>query len=421
MVLQPVRGTRDLLDQELANHKHIIKTAESIAATYGYKPIETPIFEYTSVFQRTLGDTSDIVGKEMYTFSDRGGDSVTLRPEGTAPVVRAMMTQGLTQILPQKRIYSGPMFRYERPQKGRYRQFHQLGVEYLGASNPFADVECIALADHILKFLGIHSCTLYVNTLGDLESRSVYRQALVDYFAPYRDDLSEDSKIRLDRNPLRILDSKNPDDQKICQGAPQFDDYMNATSRDFFVTVCDGLAAVGIEFTRDPHLVRGLDYYCHTAFEFKTTALGAQDAILAGGRYDGLMEQMGGPAMPGIGWALGIDRLALLLPQQEDKPPFKVAVIPVGDDDYTHSLVLAQNLRHNSVTVEIIFSGANIGKRLKQADKNGCTVAILLGADEVASNTVKVRDLRGATAPEMKERTVDRRDLTQFLKAEQLS
>ena len=416
MSLQPVRGMRDLLGDDLIRQKHIVRTAEAIAALYQFDPIETPIVEYTSVFKRTLGETSDIVGKEMYTFSDRNDESMTLRPEGTAPVVRALISEKLTQTMPQKRIYSGPMFRYERPQKGRYRQFYQLGVESLGSDLPYSDVECIALADQILKALSIADYKLYINTLGDSESRKAYREALVEYFSKYLGDLSEESQSRLQRNPLRILDSKNEGDQKICANAPRFEKYLGDASKDFFDKVRQGLDALGIAFDVDPHLVRGLDYYCHTAFEFKTTALGAQDAILAGGRYDGLMEQMGGPSIPGVGWAMGIDRLALLLPETPKKSVLTIAVIPIGDDLEQDALRLTQDLRHKGFRASLLLKG-NTGKRFKQADKDACQLAVVFGSDEFAQKQVKVRSLQDSEPGSAKEVLVDFDQLIPYLSA----
>lgn len=416
MSLQPVRGTRDLLDSEFKTHQRVVRIAEAIATTYNYHPIETPIFEYTSVFQRTLGETSDVVGKEMYTFSDRGGESITLRPEGTAPVVRAIISEGLTQTLPQKRLYSGPMFRYERPQKGRYRQFYQLGVECIGMASPFYDVECIALADHILKSLGLSDYKLHLNTLGDTDSRNKYRQALVEYFGRYQNELSEDSKTRLERNPLRILDSKDEGDRKLCANAPKFETYLGAESKVFFDKVINGLDVLKIEYTLDPHLVRGLDYYCHTAFEFKTNTLGAQDTILAGGRYDGLMEQMGGPSVPGVGWAMGIDRIALMLPTKSTKKGIKIAVIPIGEELETEALKLTQNLRQHDFTAELLISG-NLGKRFKQADKAECQIAIVFGSDEFSQQQVKIRNLQMSEGSLHKEATVDLNQLFSYLSA----
>ena len=311
--LQPVRGTRDLIDDDARAHLHVVDTARATAARFGYGPIVTPSFEFTDVFQRTLGETSDIVTKEMYTFEDKGGDSLTLRPEGTAGIVRAVLSGGLQNELPLKWYYAGPMFRHERPQKGRLRQFHQIGVELIGVSEPIADVEVIALAAATLDALGVLSATtLELNTLGDNESRAAYRGALVAYLEGFRDRLSEDSQQRLDRNPLRILDSKNTNDKAIVADAPSFADHLTPAAQAFFDAVRSGLEDLGIAYQINPRLVRGLDYYCHTAFEFTTDQLGAQGTVLAGGRYDGLMEMMGGQPTPGVGWAAGIERLSML-------------------------------------------------------------------------------------------------------------
>src|SRR5256714_12228463 len=312
--LQPARGTQDLLPETMRRHRRVSDTAREQARLYGFAEIATPVFEFTEVFARPIGEHTDIVAKEMYTFNDRGGEEITLRPENTAGVVRAVLSNGLTQSTPLKFFYSGPMFRYERPQKGRFRQFHQIGVELLGVAQPQADIEVIALGHRVLKALGIADrVVLELNTLGDPESRSAYRDALVAYFSARVSELSEDSRRRLERNPLRILDSKDPGDQRLAAEAPDFAEYLNEASGEFFTRVRDGLDQLGIADRLNPRLVRGLDYYTHTAFEFVTTDLGAQGTVIGGGRYDGLVELMGGPAMPGVGWAAGIERLALLI------------------------------------------------------------------------------------------------------------
>ena len=390
--LQPVRGTHDLLFDDLRRHRLIETTAFDLAARYGFVEIATPIFEFTEVFARTLGDTSDIVTKEMYTFETKGGESVTLRPEGTAGVARAFISGGLAQQTPLKFFYRGPMFRHERPQKGRQRQFQQIGVELLGVAAPQGDVEVIALADHILKDLRLTGATtLEINSLGDVESRTAYRGALVQFLGARKDALSEESRERLARNPLRILDSKDPGDQAAVKDAPAFTDFLNAASQDFFKTVQDGLAALGIGFKLNPALVRGLDYYCHTAFEFTTEALGAQGTILAGGRYDGLIQQMGGPPTPGVGWAAGVERLARLLP--ELTPAHRpISVIPIGEDEVPAAQVLTNTLRRAGFAADLSYGG-NMGKRMKRADKIKAAVAVILGADEVRENAVTVRDL----------------------------
>ena len=391
--LQPVRGTRDLLPEEMRRHRAVIETARDLALRYGYHEMATPVFEFTDVFRRTLGETSDVVTKEMYTFPVREeGDSVTLRPEATAGVARAFLTHGLQQQTPVKAFYTGPMFRHERPQKGRLRQFHQIDVELIGVAQPVADVEIIALGHHILEAIGLSgTITLELNTLGDPESRRHYRDALVAYFAAHEARLSEDSRARLHRNPLRILDSKDESDRAVVADAPSFADYLNAESTDFFAEVRAGLDALGIAYRLNDRLVRGLDYYTHTCFEFTTTALGAQGTVLAGGRYDGLIETMGGPPTPGIGWAAGVERLAMLL-DRETPPPRPVAVVPAAPAQETPALTLAQELRQAGFTVELGYAG-NLGKRLKRADKLNARAAVILGEAEAAAGAVTLRDL----------------------------
>lgn len=390
--LQPVRGTRDILPDEMRRHRAVVETARAVAARYGYHEMATPVFEFTEVFKRTLGETSDVVTKEMYTFAIGEGELVTLRPEATAGVARALISGGLTQSLPLKVFYNGPMFRHERPQKGRYRQFHQIDVELLGVAEPLADVEIVALGADILAALGLSQhTTLELNTLGDPESRKAYRAALVDYFSAYRDELSDDSRDRLTRNPLRILDSKDKGDRKLIEQAPLFGGYLNQQSRDFFAGVLAGLDLLGIGYTLNDRLVRGLDYYTHTAFEFTTTALGAQGTVLAGGRYDGLVETMGGPSVPGIGWAAGVERLALLL-AEPPTPPRPIVVVPVGEAAQAAALKLTQDLRRAGLVVELGYSG-NLKKRLQRANKMNARAALLLGEEELAAGSATLRDL----------------------------
>jgi len=390
--LQPARGTQDLLPETMRRHRRVGDTARDQARLYGFAEIATPVFEFTEVFARPIGEHTDIVAKEMYTFTDRGGEEITLRPENTAGVVRAVLSNGLTQSTPLKFFYSGPMFRYERPQKGRFRQFHQIGVELLGVAQPQADIEVIALGHRILQALGIGDrVTLEINTLGDPESRTRYRGALVDYYTQRRTELSEDSQRRLDSNPLRILDSKDSGDIRINSGAPAFGPYLNELSREFFARVKDGLGSLGIECRENPRLVRGLDYYTHTVFEFVTTDLGAQGTVLAGGRYDGLVEVMGGPAMPGVGWAAGIERLAMLI-DEPPPPPRPIALVPLGEFAERAALKLGETLRDAGLAVELTYSG-NLQRRMRRADRIGARAAVLIGDNELAQNAATLRDL----------------------------
>jgi len=398
--LQPVRGTHDLLPADTRRHQHIISQFKEIAELYNYGQIETPIFEFTEVFNRTLGETTDVVTKEMYTFEDRSGDSLTLRPEHTAGIARAFISGGLSQNLPLKFYSYGPMFRHERPQKGRQRQFHQLDIEILGVAEPQADIEAIALASHLLESLGlIDKVKLELNTLGDSESRQAYRDVLVAYFSDHKVDLSEEAQERLTRNPLRILDSKEKRDRAVVAGAPAMSDHLNSQSADFFGAVTEGLDALGVAYHRNEQLVRGFDYYTHTAFEFTTELLGAQSAVLAGGRYDGLIETMGGPSTPGIGWGSGIERLAMLLdaPVEAARP---VVIVPVGDAAAQSGLILLQELRRAGVTADMGARG-NVGKRMKQANKAHAAHVVLLGDDEIAQSVVSLRDLDSGTQSEV--------------------
>ena len=398
--LQPARGTRDLLPQDSRCHRLIEQAAFDVAVRYGYGEIATPIFEFTEVFARSLGDTSDIVSKEMYTFEDRGGSSITLRPENTAGVVRAFVSNKLTQQTPLKLFYRGPMFRYERPQKGRLRQFHQVGVELLGVAEPLADAEVVALGAAFLAALGIgERVVLEINSLGDSESRDRYRAVLVDYLRARKDRLSAESLDRLERNPLRILDSKDEGDREVVADAPLITASLNDSSRAFFDGVIAGLGAAGVAHTLNPRLVRGLDYYCHTAFEFTTDALGAQNAVLAGGRYDGLVAQLGGPPTPGIGWAAGIERLAMLVGHAAAAPP-PIAVVPVEPAQNLAALSLAEGLRAAGFVVDLGFSGG-MAKRMKRANKIGAQAAVIVGEAEIARGIAAVRDMHTGAQEEV--------------------
>ena len=391
--LQPVRGTRDLIGEEQRRHAHVIDTARRVAGLYGLEEWATPIFEDTRVFARTLGDTSDVVTKEMYTFDDRGGDSLTLRPENTAGVCRALVSNGLTQSLPQKVFYAGPMFRYERPQKGRYRQFHQIGAELIGPSEPLADAEIIALGWQILQALGVAGDTvLELNTLGDAGSRGAYREALVAHFSAHRDALSRDSRDRLERNPLRILDSKDPGDRALVADAPTIHAVLTPEAAGFYDALRAHLTRLRVPFRENPRIVRGLDYYNHTAFEFVTDKLGAQGAVVAGGRYDGLVAQMGGPAVPAVGWAAGIERLAMLL-DAPPVPPAPVAVVPVGGaTEEAAALDVTQALRAAGIRAEMAYRG-NLKRRMERANRIGARAAVLIGEAELARGVAQVKDL----------------------------
>ena len=392
-ILQPVRGTSDLLPAEKARHNHVIETAKSVAQRYGFQDMATPLFEFTDVFRRPLGDASDVVSKETYSFEDRGGTEITLRPENTASVMRAVISNGLTQTLPQKYVYAGPMFRYERPQKGRMRQFHQIGVELIGPSSALADAEVIGCGAAFLQELGVlDQCTLHLNSLGDTQSRTAYREALVAYLSSYRDELSEDSQRRLTQNPLRILDSKNERDRQIVSDAPMLSDYLNDASKAHYDLLISALDKANIAFKADPLLVRGLDYYCHTAFEFITNDLGAQGTVLGGGRYDGLSEMLGGPHLPSVGFAAGIERLALL---GDDVPLEATDVIMIVMDKELEAegFALATTIREAGLSVDIPFSG-NISKKLKRADKIGARHAVLLGSQEFNNQEVQVKSMQ---------------------------
>ena len=398
--LQPVRGTKDILGEEGRRFAHVVSRARSTAALYGFDEWSTPVFEDTRVFARTLGDTSDVVTKEMYTFADRGGDSLTLRPEGTAGICRALVTNGLTQALPQKVFYAGPMFRYERPQKGRYRQFHQIGTELIGSPDPLADAEVIALGWDILGALGLaHDVVLELNTLGDAASGKAYRAALVAYFAGHRAALSPDSQDRLERNPLRILDSKDEGDRALVARAPTIAAHLTAEAGAFYDGVKRYLTEFGVNYIENPRIVRGLDYYSHTAFEFVTNRLGAQGTVMAGGRYDGLVAEMGGPPTPAVGWAAGVERLSMLL---ADMPavPRALAVVPMGDAAEAAALAVLQQLRRAGCRAEMAYRG-NFKRRMERANRIGARAAIILGEDEVARGVAQVKDLATGTQTEV--------------------
>jgi histidyl-tRNA synthetase len=365
---RPIRGTQDMLGESADRFHHVVETFDRVRRLYGFKRIETPVFESTAVFARSLGESTDVVSKEMYTFEDRGGESLTLRPEFTAGIARAYLTEGWQQYAPLKVATHGPLFRYERPQKGRFRQFHQLDAEVIGAGEPAADIELLCFADQLLKELGINEgVTLSLNTLGDAGSREAWRAELIAYFEAHQADLSEDSVARLHKNPLRILDSKDPRDRPIADGAPVIDTYLTDEARDFFDSVTGGLDAAGVAWERNARLVRGLDYYRHTAFEFITDRLGAQGTVLGGGRYDGLIESLGGKSTPAVGWAAGIERLGMLLGEQPNLQ-LQLAVIADTENENSHAAEITKKLRSANHAVHTAYRG-NAKRQLELARK----------------------------------------------------
>ena len=388
--IQPVRGTTDLMPKQKSQMNFVIEKANMISNRYGFQEMETPIFEFTEVFSRPLGESSDVVAKETYSFLDRGGAGLTLRPEGTASVMRALISNGLTQSLPQKFFYSGPMFRYERPQKGRMRQFNQIGCEFIGSLNPLADAEIIGCAYDILSELGIlEKCTLYINSLGDAESRDNYRSSLISYLLEYKDSLSNDSQRRLLVNPLRVLDSKAKEDFEIVQNAPKLLGFLTKKAKKHFDRVIELLEKAEINWQLDEKLVRGLDYYSHTTFEFVTDALGSQGTVLGGGRYNGLSSILGGPEIGAVGFAAGVERLALLIEKTEDFK-YDVALIIVDDIAETYAFTLARKLRSIGLRVDIPMAN-QIGKKLKRASSLGCSISFIVGENEINSGLIQLK------------------------------
>jgi len=390
--LQKPRGTQDMMGEAAARFDHVVSVFDRVRRLYGFGRVEVPVFESTSVFSRGLGETTDVVAKEMYSFEDRGGDSLTLRPEFTAGIARAFIENGWQQFSPVKLATWGALFRYERPQKGRFRQFHQIDAEVIGAAEPAADIEVIAMAQQVLTELGVSDrVVLQLNTLGDAETRDAWRGALVAYFSAHRDVLSEESRVRLVNNPLRILDSKAEADRALMAGAPVIDDYMSSEAGAFFEAVQKGLQASGVAYVRTPGLVRGFDYYRHTAFEFVTDALGAQGTVIGGGRYDGLIGMMGGPETPAVGWAGGIERLALLAGEAFEKGSL-VAVIATGDEGDVAALEILAGLRAAGVSAEQGWRG-NVKKKMERAGKAGAELVLLVGPDELAAGEVSLKDM----------------------------
>lgn len=392
--IQALRGTRDILPEEVPYWQQVEAIARAVLSKAAYQEIRPPIFEQTELFERGIGEATDVVGKEMYTFLDKGERSVTLRPEGTAGVVRAFIEHGLyAQGGVQRLWYTGPMFRYERPQAGRQRQFHQLGVEVIGSADPRADAEAIAIAIDILQRLGLQDLRMDINSVGNSEDRLRYRQALIDYLTPYKDELDPDSQERLTRNPLRILDSKDKRTQEIVALAPSILDYLGTDSKGHFEQVQQLLSALGIRYQINPSLVRGLDYYTHTAFEIISDDLGSQATVCGGGRYDGLVEELGGPATPAVGWAIGLERLIILLQQQQQTPRqvLDFYVVSRGEQAEAKGLVLAQKLRQAGFSVELDLSGSAFKKQFARASRAGAVACLILGDEEAQNQTVQLK------------------------------
>jgi histidyl-tRNA synthetase len=392
--IQGLRGTRDILPEESPLWQRVETVARDILQRAAYREIRPPLVEQTELFARGIGEATDVVGKEMYTFEDRGQRSITLRPEITAGIVRSLIEHKLTAQGGVQRLWAiGPAFRYERPQAGRQRQFHQLDVELFGSRDPRADAEVIAIANQILQALGLRSLTLDLNSVGDRDDRQRYRDALVAFLSPHKADLDRDSQDRLDRNPLRILDSKDANTQAIVQDAPSLLDYLSEDSRRHFERVQQCLTDLGIAYQINPRLVRGLDYYTHTAFEIQSADLGAQATVCGGGRYDGLVAQLGGPETPAIGWAIGLERLTLLVKQlqTQDTPGTDLYVVSRGDAAETAALRLTHQLRLAGLAVDMDLSGSAFGKQFKRADRSGAVVCLILGEDEAAQGTVQLK------------------------------
>lgn len=417
-IFNPVRGMKDLYGIDLTKYQYIIDNALRIANKYGYKLIETPIVENTEVFQRSIGDETDVVAKEMYTFKDKGDESITLRPEGTAGVMRAIVSNNIsvTKNNPLKLMYYGAMFRYDRPQKGRYRQFHQLGFENIGAMSPYTDALTIALAHEILTAVGIFDCQVYINSLGELSSREDYIKAIVKYFSIYEDKLSEESKIRLKKNPLRILDSKDNNDKEICSMAPKIYDYLSKNDIKYFECICDILDNYGIKYEIDNLLVRGLDYYSHTIFELKVNNGQYKDAIGGGGRYDRLLNILGGPDVSGIGFAIGMERLMMLLDDNKFKLKENIiSVIPVSENENESAFELYKNILSYDIRAEFVHIGNNLSKKVEIASKLDSNILLIIGNDEVKDNTVTVTYMN-KTEEEGRNTVINRNNIINFLK-----
>jgi histidyl-tRNA synthetase len=397
--IQAIRGMRDILPDQTPLWQYLEERVRAVVQSYGYREIRMPSLEMTELFRRSIGEATDIVEKEMYTFEDRNGDSLTLRPEGTAGCVRAGIENGLFFNQVQRLWYQGPMFRHERPQKGRFRQFHQIGVETYGMPGPDIDIEVILITHRIWQALGLQDLELQINTLGTPAERTVYRKQLVDYLAARKSELDEESLRRLETNPLRILDSKNPDMRELIAGAPALIDYLGEESKSHFDVLCSGLEAAGVAFVVNPRLVRGLDYYSRTVFEWITDRLGAQGTVCAGGRYDGLVEQLGGRATPAMGFAMGVERLVALLEEVDSTPREQLLhayLVLVGAEPQRQGVVLAEKLRNGIPGLQLLThcGGGSFKSQFKKADRSGALVAVVIGEDELARGVAGVKYLR---------------------------
>ena len=418
MKIQSIRGMNDLLPEQSAIWQYVEGILARLVASYGYREIRFPILEKTDLFKRAVGEVTDIVEKEMYSFDDRNGDSLSLRPEGTAGCVRACTQNGLLHNQTQRLWYTGPMFRHERPQKGRLRQFHQIGIEAFGLTGPDIDAELLLLTARLWRELKIDSALeLQINSLGSAEERVAYREALVAYLSNFHDDLDEDSQRRLTTNPLRILDSKNPETQLMLKDAPVLNDFLGAESKQHFSQICAMLDASDVSYVINPKLVRGLDYYSQTVFEWVTTELGAQGTVCAGGRYDSLVELLGGKPCPAVGLAMGLERLIMLLDGMGVVPDsvaqqIDLYLVAVGDVA-GHGMRLAEELRSGlpNIRIETHCGGGSFKSQMKKADKSGAAIAIILGEDELASETVQVKFLR----QDRDQETVDQANIVEFL------
>jgi histidyl-tRNA synthetase len=390
--LQSVRGTKDLFGQEIKIFNNIVATAAKRARSFGFEELQTPIFEFSEVFERNLGEASDIVSKEVYKFPDRGGNNLTLRPEFTAGVVRALVSNGeLMQIMPKKFFSFGPIFRYDRPQKGRQRQFHQINFEIFGEENYYCDVEAILLASAVLKDLGVlEKTTLEINSLGCASTKEKYEIALSEYFAAHKEKLSADSKVRLEKNPLRILDSKEQEDIDLLGDAPKISEFYSVEAKENFAQILKLLENFGVKYRVNQRLVRGLDYYTSTVFEFVMPFEGAQNTVLAGGRYDGLVEKMSGKNLPAIGFAAGIERL-MLLNSEGEKPVRTIAVNYISENEKSFAFTIANRLRNAGLNCDFVLDG-NFKKQMKRATQNNARFVIIIGEDEMKNNQVSVKD-----------------------------